>query len=223
MNDKNTQEIELTPELVIRAYEAGIFPMSEDEHSSGVFWVSPDKRGIIPLENFHISKSLLKEIKKNKYQIRIDNDFDAIIHGCANFGTERKTTWINSDIINVYRQLFKQKICHTIEVWDKNQLIGGLYGLALNGAFFGESMFHTVSNASKIALFCLIKRLQFGGYSLLDTQFITPHLASLGAIEIEREEYETLLFQSQHIKADFYRLSGGNTSLDCLQSSSHTS
>ncbi len=201
----------------------GIFPMAENKHSDDVFWVSPEKRGIIPLDKFHVSKSLKKTLRKSTYQIKVDNDFDAIIHACANFGTDREDTWINLNIKKVYRELFDMKVCHTIEVWDNDSLIGGLYGLAIGGAFFGESMFHTVNNGSKIALYYLIKRLQIAGYSLLDTQFLTPHLASLGGIEIDKEEYIKKLNYALEIKANFHLSSGGGTSLDCLQSSSQTS
>ncbi len=204
MNNNPLNDIKLDAALIVRAYKSGIFPMSESADSPDVFWVSPEKRGIIPLDGFHISKSLKKAIRKNDFEIKIDNDFKQIIHACANFGTERKTTWINQSIIKVYHDLFDKKICHTLEVWQNEKLVGGLYGLAIGGAFFGESMFHTVNNASKIALFYLVKRLKAGGFTLLDTQFLTDHLVSLGGIEIEREEYEFLLSEALKIDGKFY-------------------
>ena len=207
MNSDNIFELELTPDLLVRAYMAGIFPMAQSANSPDIFWVSPEKRGIIPLDNFHISKSLKKTIKKNNFTIKIDNDFESIITACATYGTDRDSTWINQTIIDLYSELFKQKICHSVEVWDGNNLIGGLYGLSLGSAFFGESMFHRVTDASKIALVALVNRLRAGGYSLLDTQFMTEHLRSMGGIEISREEYEKLLADSQKQTGDFYAYS----------------
>jgi len=216
-------ETDFTPELVVRAYQAGIFPMSESEDDPEVFWVCPELRGVIPLDGFKTSKSLRKTLKNNRYSIKIDNDFEQVIHGCAHYGSERQSTWINPTIANVYGQLFERKICHTVEIWDENKLVGGLYGLAIGAAFFGESMFHRQPNTSKIALAHLVQRLKFGGFSLLDTQFISPHLQTLGAIEISREEYEKHLKQALLEEGDFYRLSGVGTSEDCLHETSHIS
>lgn len=223
MKNSDPFEPELTADLIIRAYKAGIFPMAEDADSPDLFWVSPDKRGVLPLDKFHISKSLRKALKNNSYTIKVDSDFDATIHGCANYGTDRDNTWINDTIIELYRELFERGICHTVEVWDGDNLIGGLYGLSIGTAFFGESMFHRVTDASKIALACLVARLRGGGYTLLDTQFVTDHLRSLGGIEIPREQYEVLLGKAIVSKADFYQFAGGATSLDCLQSTNQTS
>ncbi|HEY0853244.1 MAG TPA: leucyl/phenylalanyl-tRNA--protein transferase, partial [Devosia sp.] len=140
--------IELTPDLVVRAYRAGIFPMAEDEASPDVFWVSPEQRGILPLDSFHVSRSLRKAMKSSSFSIRVDTDFMGVIQGCAMFGTDRETTWINPSIKKIYGQLFVRGLCHTVEVWDGEELVGGLYGLSLGAAFFGESMFHTRTNAS---------------------------------------------------------------------------
>jgi len=214
---------ELNANVIVQAYRAGIFPMAENSDDFDVFWVSPEKRGIIPLDGFHISKSLKKAIKNSNFEIKIDNNFAAIIHSCANFGTARETTWINPTIISLYSELFEQKICHTVEVYQNNKLVGGLYGLSIGGAFFGESMFHIVTNASKVALACLVRRLQIGGYTLLDTQFITDHLISMGGIEISKENYLKKLDSALKTDADFYRSEGGGILLDCLQSSSQTS
>lgn len=186
-------DVEITPELIVRAYRAGIFPMSESAGATDVFWVSPEQRGIIPLDRFIASASLRKAIRKTPFRIKIDTDFEAVIEGCASVGEDRHETWINATIRSVYGDLFRRGIAHTVEVWDGAQLVGGLYGLAIGGAFFGESMFHRRTNASKIALAHLVDRLKTGGFSLLDTQFMTDHLASLGGIEIPRADYEEML------------------------------
>jgi leucyl/phenylalanyl-tRNA--protein transferase len=185
--------VEITPELIVRAYRAGIFPMAEDAADTDLFWVSPDLRGIIPLDGFHASKSLRKAMRKSGWTIRVDTDWDGIIEGCATVGTDRQTTWINGTIRAVYGELFRRGVAHTVEVWDKEELVGGLYGLSIGAAFFGESMFHRRTGASKMAIAHLVERLNAGGYELLDTQFLTDHLASLGGIEITRADYEDRL------------------------------
>ena len=195
--------IELTPELIIRAYQAGIFPMAEDADADDLFWVSPQKRGILPLDGFHLSRSLRKTLRSHRYTIRIDTDWKGIVEGCATAGTDRDTTWINATIRKLYGQLFDRGICHTVEVWEGPHLVGGLYGLAIGAAFFGESMFHRRTDASKIALVHLVDRLKAGGYRLLDTQFITDHLRSFGGIEISREEYELRLADALANTGDF--------------------
>lgn len=197
-------DVELTPELILRAYRAGIFPMSESADDPDIFWVSPQMRGIIPLDGFKISKSLAKSLRRHAYSVVVDSDFEAIIEGCATAGSDRETTWINPVIRDLYSELFAMGYCHTVEVYDGDALIGGLYGLAIGGAFFGESMFHRRTDASKIALAHLIERLNAGSYVLLDTQFITDHLASLGAIEIPRAIYEVRLSAALEIEGDFY-------------------
>lgn len=199
-------DLEITPDLIVRAYRAGIFPMAEDASASDVFWVSPDQRGILPLNEFHISKSLRKALKQNEFTVKVDSDFATVIEGCASVGAERDSTWINATIRSVYGELFARGVCHTIEVWAGEDLVGGLYGLAIGGAFFGESMFHRRTNASKIALAHLVARLRAGGFILLDTQFVTPHLQSLGGIEIPRETYERLLAEALLVRGDFSAL-----------------
>ncbi|WEK06104.1 MAG: leucyl/phenylalanyl-tRNA--protein transferase [Candidatus Devosia phytovorans] len=186
-------DIEITPELIIRAYRAGIFPMSEDATDEDLFWVSPEMRGVIPLDGFRLSTSLRKAIRKSGFVVRVDTDFEAIIEACATVGADRDTTWINGTIRHVYGELFRRGVAHTVEVWDGGDLVGGLYGLAIGGAFFGESMFHRRTNASKMAMAHLVERLNAGGFVLLDTQFVTDHLASLGGVEIPRGEYEERL------------------------------
>ncbi len=199
-------DLEITPDLILRAYQAGIFPMAENAADEDVFWVSPEMRGILPLDGFHISKSLRKAIRRPDHEIRVDSDFDAVISGCASIGADRDVTWINGTIRSVYGELFRRGFCHTVEVWSGNELVGGLYGLAIGGAFFGESMFHTRTDASKIAMAHLVARLKAGGFSLLDTQFLTEHLASLGGIEVKRETYEMLLAEALARPGDFHAL-----------------
>lgn len=196
-------DIEITPELIIRAYRAGIFPMSESAEDEDLFWVSPEMRGIIPLDGFHLSASLRKAIRKSGFEVTVDTDFEAVIEGCATVGEDRDSTWINRTIRSVYGELFRRGAAHTVEVWDGADLVGGLYGLGIGGAFFGESMFHRRTNASKMAMAHLVERLRAGGFVLLDTQFLTPHLASLGGIEIPRERYEERLADALLIEGDW--------------------
>ncbi|MBD8064723.1 leucyl/phenylalanyl-tRNA--protein transferase [Devosia sp. PTR5] len=196
-------DLEITPELIVRAYRAGIFPMAEDAADENLFWVSPEQRGILPLEGFHLSRSLRKAMRRNGWVVRVDTDFPAVIEACASVGEDRDTTWINGTIRRVYGQLFDQGVAHTVEVWHGDDLVGGLYGLAIDGAFFGESMFHRRTDASKIATAHLVERLVAGGFRLLDTQFLTPHLASLGGIEIPRAEYEDRLAAALKVKANW--------------------
>lgn len=195
--------VEITPELVVRAYRAGIFPMAEDADDDDLFWVSPELRGIMPLDGFHASRSLRKAMRKSGWTIRVDTDWDGIIEGCASVGQDRHTTWINKTIRSVYGALFRRGIAHSVEVWDGEALIGGLYGLAIGAAFFGESMFHRRTDASKMAMAHLVERLNEGGFQLLDTQFLTDHLASLGGIEITRAEYEDRLARALTMDADW--------------------
>lgn len=198
--------VEITPELILRAYRAGIFPMAEDAADEDLFWVSPEMRGILPLDGFHLSKSLRKAMRKTSWTIRTDTDWEGIIEGCATVGDDRHTTWINNTIRQVYGELFRRGYAHTVEVWDGQDLIGGLYGLAIGGAFFGESMFHRRTDASKMAMAHLVDRLNAGGFVLLDTQFVTDHLASLGGIEIPREIYEDRLGDALTVEADWHAL-----------------
>lgn len=182
--------VELTPELILRAYRAGIFPMAEDASADDLFWVSPQQRGIIPLDAVHLSTSLRKRLRHNDFSVKIDTDFPGIIEGCATAGTDRDTTWINGSIRKLYGSLFERGYVHTVGVYIGSTLVGGLYGVSIGSAFFGESMFHRVTDCSKIAMAHLLDRLIGGGYRLLDTQFITSHLRTFGGIEIPRSEYE---------------------------------
>lgn len=209
MSRPNPFDVEITPELIVRAYRAGIFPMAEDAADEDLFWVSPEQRGIIPLDGFQLSTSLRKAMRKSSFAIRVDTDFPAVIEGCATVGKDRHSTWINATIRSVYGELFRRGIAHTVEVWDGPNLVGGLYGLAIGGAFFGESMFHRATNASKMAMAHLVERLNAGGFVLLDTQFVTDHLASLGGIEIPRAEYEERLAEALDMKGDWHAWDNG--------------
>lgn len=179
----------ISPELLLRAYTMGVFPMSDGAPDDPIFWVDPTDRGILPLDDFHISRSLARAIRRQDYEIRTDTDFAGVVRACAN----REETWINSEIFNLYMQLHQMGFAHSMEVFQGKILVGGVYGVAIGGAFFGESMFSTRRDASKIALAYLVDRLNSGGFSLFDTQFITDHLASLGGLEISRKAYHEQL------------------------------
>ncbi|MHC0054445.1 leucyl/phenylalanyl-tRNA--protein transferase [Actibacterium sp. D379-3] len=189
----------LTPALLLNAYAAGIFPMSEHRDDPDVFWVDPRHRGILPLDGFHLSRSLRRRILRTPFAIRIDTDFAGVVRGCA----DREETWINDTIFGLYLALHRAGFAHSLELWDGPALVGGVYGVALGGAFFGESMFSRRTDASKIALAYLVDRLTQGGFSLLDTQFLTPHLASLGGIEIPRVTYHEMLERALTQQGDF--------------------
>ena len=194
----------ITPELLLKAYSIGLFPMADSATDPDLFWVDPDRRAIFPLDDFHLSRSLAKTIRSDKFDVRVDFDFDAVIDACAAPAQGREQTWINEEIYSLYKQLFQQGAVHTVECWRAGQLVGGLYGVALRGAFFGESMFHRETDASKVALAHLVARLKAGRFHLLDTQFMTNHLASLGAIDISRDDYLARLKDALEISANFY-------------------
>lgn len=194
----------VTPQILLRAYSIGLFPMAESADDEQLFWVDPEERAIFPLDRFQVSRSLAKVIRSDKFEVRVDHDFDAIIDGCAEPAHDRENTWINAEIRRLYRQLFDMGFVHTVECWRDGKLVGGLYGVALRRAFFGESMFHRETDASKVALTHLVARLRAGGFSLLDTQFMTTHLASLGAIEIAREDYRHRLERAMVSPANFF-------------------
>ncbi|MCF4099848.1 leucyl/phenylalanyl-tRNA--protein transferase [Maritalea mediterranea] len=202
-DDSDPYAVTLTPDMILGAYAHGIFPMAESADSPDLFWVDPEYRGIIPLDGLHISKSLRKVLKKKDYEVRFDHDFDLVISQCAAPMRGREETWINPEIKSLYRELFDRGFCHTVEIWRDNEIIGGLYGLALGGAFFGESMFHRATNGSKIALVELVNHLNAKGFVLLDTQFTTPHLETLGAIEITRTQYHARLAKALKTRAQF--------------------
>ena len=196
----------VTADLLLRAYEAGIFPMAKSADDPGLYWIEPKERGIIPLERFHVPKSLAKTIRAGRFDIAINRDFDAVIAGCAAETPDRRQTWINQRIRTLYGELYDRNFVHTVEVYQQGQLVGGLYGVALGGAFFGESMFHRARDASKVALAYLVARLKFGGYALLDTQFVTPHLAQFGTLAVRRGRYRQMLQRALQAQGDFLAL-----------------
>ncbi len=218
MRDDDPQ-VEITPARLMAAYRAGLFPMAENRNAAELFWLDPLQRGIFPLERFHISRSLARRIRKGGFAVTIDRAFDAVLQGCA----ERPETWINARIAALFRALHAMGHAHSIEVWEDGALIGGVYGLAIGGAFFGESMFSARRDGSKIALAYLMHRLRAGGFTLFDTQFLTPHLASLGAIEVPRSRYRHLLRNALARDAAFGRDDGMPTAQDVLQARTQTS
>lgn len=185
--------VDLDPDLLLRAYAAGVFPMADSRDAKSVYWVEPKTRAIIPLDNFHLSKSLRKTLLADKFETTADKAFGAIVALCAEAAADRPSTWINAQIENAVAMLHRAGRAHSIETWRNGELVGGLYGIALGRAFFGESMVSRATDASKIALAHLVARLRVGGFSLLDCQFMTPHLASFGAVEIRRKDYMALL------------------------------
>jgi len=196
--------VEITPEVLIKAYMVGIFPMAESADDPSLFWVEPEQRGIIPLDGLHVSRRLARTIRSNKFEVHVDRDFDAVIDACAASAAGRDSTWINQRIRKLYRALFDRRQCHTVEAWRDGRLVGGLYGVKIGGAFFGESMFHFERDASKVALAHLVARLKVGGFKLLDAQFVTDHLESMGAVEVSRVEYQNLLAKAVAGNAQFY-------------------
>ncbi len=198
--------VELTPEVLLKAYACGIFPMAESADDPALYWVEPEKRGIFPLDAFHVPSRLARTVRTTPYTVVCNRDFDAVIDGCAEPGPRRARTWINPKIRSLYRGLFDIGHCHTIEVYDGTALVGGLYGVSLGRAFFGESMFHRATDASKIALVHLVARLKAGGYRLLDTQFLTDHLKTFGAIEVSRARYHRMLAAALEGDADYFAL-----------------
>lgn len=189
--------------ILLDCYRRGVFPMAESREDLGIFLVDPDLRGIIPLDQLHISRSLQKALTREDYQITYDKAFERVINECARETADRPDTWINGGIDFLYNQLHIMGHAHSVEVWRGEDLIGGLYGVSLAGAFFGESMFSRATNASKIALVHLVRRLNERGYALLDTQFITDHLKTMGAIEISRDEFHERLEEALKIKTSF--------------------
>lgn len=183
----------IPPDLLLKAYASGVFPMAENADDPEVFWVRPETRGIIPLDGFHLPKSLAKTMRRIPFRIAFDTDFEGVIEGCAEQREERRSTWINQPIRDAYGELFRMGHCHTVEAWDGDRLAGGLYGVSLGRAFFGESMFSRVRDASKICLVNLVERLRGRGFALLDTQFTTSHLKRFGAIDVARGKYQRLL------------------------------
>ncbi len=184
---------ELTPELLLKAYSIGVFPMADDRKAADIYWVEPKRRAILPLDGFHLSHSLRKTLRSGRYETTLNRAFHRVVLACAAPGPDRPGTWINTVIEQAVLRLHQLGHAHSIETWHEGELVGGLYGISLGRAFFGESMFSRMTDASKVALAHLVARLRCGGFELLDCQFQTPHLASLGAVEIDREDYSVAL------------------------------
>ena len=195
----------LTPEILIQAYATGIFPMGETADDPELFWVDPTRRGILPLDAFHVPRRLARLVRQDRFEVRCDTAFEAVMRGCAESSEKRPNTWINDEILRLYKALFRRGAAHSVECWLEGELVGGLYGVSLGAAFFGESMFSRVTDASKVALVHLAARLRLGGYRLLDTQFLTPHLAQFGGIEISRARYQRLLADGLRYRGVFPR------------------
>jgi leucyl/phenylalanyl-tRNA---protein transferase len=206
MASRETALVEITPDVLLKAYACGIFPMAESAEDPALYWIEPERRGIIPLEGFHVPTRLARTVRSDPFTVVSDRDFDAVIAGCGEPQPGRARTWINTRIRNLYRGLYDIGHCHTVEVYDGDRLVGGLYGVSLGRAFFGESMFHRARDASKIALVHLVARLKAGGYKLLDTQFVTDHLKTFGAMELSRRQYHKVLAEALIGEADFGRL-----------------
>lgn len=194
----------LDPELLLKAYAVGVFPMADRHDARDVYWVEPKRRGILPLETFHVSRSLMKLVRQDRFRLTANSAFRDVIHACAEPAPGRPETWINLAIVDAYSALHRRGHAHSLEVWEDDRLVGGLYGVELGGAFFGESMFTRVRDASKVALCHLVARLRAGGYRLLDTQFLTTHLAQFGTIEIGRDPYRALLSSAVTVRGDFF-------------------
>lgn len=193
----------LTPEILLRAYAVGLFPMAERRDDPTLFWIDPEKRGILPLDGFHVSRRLRRTVRSGVYEIRCDSAFSDVVHACAAPGPGRGDTWINDEIESLYADLHELGRAHSVEAWQDGELVGGLYGVSLGAAFFGESMFSTARDASKVALVHLVARLLKGGYKLLDTQFVTDHLTQFGVVELPRAGYRQLLSDALDASASF--------------------
>lgn len=198
------EPLDLTPDMLLRAYTIGVFPMAEDHDDPDLFWIDPRIRGILPLDRFHIPRSLKKTVRKGVFHITYDHAFEEVMEGCAESTENRPRTWINDKIHTLYTSLFHMGNAHSVEIWKHGDLVGGLYGVSLGTAFFGESMFSRTTDASKVALVHLVARLHYAGYSLLDTQFVTQHLQKFGATEIPRAEYRTMLSKAMTDSVNFH-------------------
>ncbi len=193
-----------SPELLLRAYAAGIFPMAERRDSETLMWISPEQRGVIPLDNFHVPSRLARTVKSDRFEVRVDTAFAEVMAACAQTAPGREQSWINDEILALYGALHRQGHAHSVECWREDRLVGGLYGVRLGGAFFGESMFSRERDTSKVALVHLVARLIRGGFTLLDAQFLTDHLAQFGAVAIPRREYLRRLKKALETDANFY-------------------
>ena len=206
MAGRDTTHFEITPDVLLKAYACGIFPMAENADDPALYWIEPEHRGILPLTGFHVPARLARTVRTTPFTVHVDRDFDGVIDGCAAPATDRDRTWINTRIRKLYRGLFDRGHCHTVEVYDGDALVGGLYGVSLGRAFFGESMFHRARDASKIALVHLMARLKAGAFTLCDTQYVTEHLRTFGAVEVPKKRYQRMLEDALTGEADFFAL-----------------
>src|SRR5215211_7209113 len=206
MASRDSALIEITPEVLLKAYACGIFPMAESAEDPALYWIEPERRGVVPLEGFRIPGRLARTVRSDRFTVVCNRAFDDVIDGCAEPQPGRQRTWINTRIRNLYRGLYQLGHCHTVEAYDGETLVGGLYGVTLGGAFFGESMFHRARDASKVALVHLVARLRAGGFKLLDTQFVTDHLKTFGGVEVPRRQYHKLLEAALGGDGDFAAL-----------------
>jgi leucyl/phenylalanyl-tRNA---protein transferase len=209
MASRETALVEITPEVLLKAYACGIFPMAESAEDPALYWIEPERRGIMMLDAFHVPARLARTVRQDRFTVVCNRDFDRVIDGCAAPQAGRPRTWINTRIRNLYRGLYQLGHCHSVEAYDGDTLVGGLYGVSLGAAFFGESMFHVARDASKVALVHLVARLRAGGYRLLDTQFVTDHLKIFGATAVSRRQYHKLLEGAVATTADFAALAPG--------------
>ena len=207
MASRESALVDITPEVLLKAYACGIFPMAESADDPALYWIEPERRGIIPLDGFHVSSRLARTVRSDRFVVAVNRDFDGVLDGCAEPMPGRTRTWINGRIRNLYRKLYERGDCHTVEVYENGELVGGLYGVSLGRAFFGESMFHRARDASKVALVHLVARLKAGHYRLLDTQFVTEHLRTFGAVEVSRPAYHKMLDAALVGDGDFGALS----------------
>ena len=198
--------MEITPQVLLKAYACGIFPMAESADDPGLFWVEPKLRGVLPLDDFHIPKRLARTVRQGIYETRVDTAFEDVVALCAEYTADRENTWISGRIATLYGELHKMGHAHSVESWRDGELLGGLYGVRLGAAFFGESMFARARDASKVALVHLVDRLKAGGFDLLDTQFNTAHLSQFGTVEIPKADYEQLLAFAMAREADFFAI-----------------
>lgn len=212
-----------TVDDLIRCYQRGVFPMADARDDESVFLIDPERRGVLPLDSVHVPRRLARTVRSDVFGVRVDSAFHAVVEACATSRPGRLETWINAPIQQLYGELFGRGMAHSVECWRGGEMVGGLYGVSLGSAFFGESMFSTERDASKVALAHLVARLRTGGYQLLDTQFITEHLSQFGAIEISRADYRRRLSKAWPVPADFYGLSAGATGADVLQAISQAS
>jgi leucyl/phenylalanyl-tRNA--protein transferase len=206
MASRDNLVVQITPDVLLKAYSCGIFPMAENADDPALHWIEPGVRGIIPLDGFHVPGRLARTVRSDRFVVTVNRDFEAVMDGCAEPAPGRTRTWINARIRQLYRRLHEVGHCQSLEVYDGAGLVGGLYGVTLGGAFFGESMFHRTRDASKVALVHLVARLKAGGFNLLDTQFVTDHLARFGATEVSRRQYHRLLENAIASSGDFAAL-----------------